>query len=74
MKAQEIFGQWEETIIWSCLQGIMGEVYTNSPADDAAMAILGDFVFFAGKPSEELVRFKPESCNRPFRNCRRATS
>ena len=60
-----IFDSWNETIIWSCLQGVMGEIHTNS-AEDAAMAILGDFAFFAGKPSEELIRLKPESCKQAF--------
>ena len=55
MEPKEIFGQWDETIIWSCLQGVMGEIYTNS-TKDAAMAILGDFAFFAGKPDEQLVK------------------
>lgn len=59
---REVFTDWEETLIWSCLQGIMGEVYAND-AEDAAMAILGDFVFYAGKPREEVVRFKPETCH-----------
>jgi len=61
----KIFGNWNETIIWSCLQGIMGEVHTNLPKD-AAMAILGDFAFFSGNPDEELIRFKPESCKQDF--------
>lgn len=39
----------------------MGEVHTNS-SEDSAMALLGDFAFYAGNPSEELVRYKPESC------------
>ncbi len=60
-----VFNSWEETIIWSCLQGIMGDVYTND-AEDAAMAILGDLAFCAGNPSEELVRFKPEKCKQDF--------
>jgi len=60
-----LFDNWDETIIWSCLQGIMGEVYTND-AEDAAVAILGDFAFYAGNPSEELIRFKPEYCNQNF--------
>ena len=60
-----IFGTWDETLIWSCLQGIMGEVHTNL-TEDAAMAILGDFVFFAGNPSEELILFKPENCKQDF--------
>lgn len=59
------FGEWDESIIWSCLQGIMGEVYTNAK-NDAAMAMLGDFAFYAGEPSEELIRFKPESCEQDF--------
>ena len=60
-----IFDSWNETIIWSCLQGVMGEIHTNSE-EDAAMAILGDFAFFAGKPSEKLIRLKPESCKQDF--------
>lgn len=61
----KIFGNWNETIIWSCLQGIMGEIHTNL-SEDAAMATLGDFAFFSGNPDEELIRFKPESCKQDF--------
>lgn len=61
----EMFRNWNETLIWSCLQGIMGEVHTN-PAEDGAMAMLGDFAFFAGNPDKELVRFKPEGCQQDF--------
>lgn len=66
MKPEQLFENWDETLIWSCLQGIMGEVYTNEPTNNAAMAILGDFAFFAGEPCEELVRFKPDSCKQDF--------
>lgn len=62
---KDIFGNWDETIIWSCLQGVMGEIYTNT-AEDAAMAILGDFAFYAGNPDREFVGFKPESCRQDF--------
>ncbi len=58
-----LFGKWEETLIWSCLQGIMGKIYAddlNNPT--AAMAIIGDFTFFAGKPNIELVSYKPDWC------------
>ena len=65
-KIEELFRNWDETIIWSCLDGIMGEIYTNSPKDDAAMAILGDFAFYIGNPSEDLLKFKPESCKQDF--------
>lgn len=27
---ESIFGDWDETIIWSCVQGIMGEVFVDS--------------------------------------------
>lgn len=62
---KELFQDWNETIIWSCLQGVMGDVRTNSD-EDAAMAILGDFAFFAGKPSEEMVMFMTEDCEKEF--------
>ena len=62
-----LFCEWEETLIWSCLQGIMGKLYAddlNNPS--TAMAILGDFTFFAGKPSVELISYKPDWCNQNF--------
>lgn len=65
--AAGLFDGWEETIIWSCVQGIMGEIYgdkTENPG--SAMAVLGDFVFFAGKPDRELVLFRPKGCLREF--------
>lgn len=61
----KLFKNWNETIIWSCLQGVMGEIHTNS-TEDAAMALLGDFAFFAGNSSKELIRLKPESCKQDF--------
>lgn len=65
--AEALFEGWQETIIWSCLQNIMGKIYTNA-ADrpDSAMALLGDFCFFAGEPDRELVLYKPESCRQDF--------
>lgn len=65
MSAKEIFKNCNDTLVWSCLQGIMGEIHTNQ-SGDAAMAILGDFAFYTGKPNEELVMFKPESCKQDF--------
>lgn len=41
-------------MVWSCMQGIMEELHI-SLSEDAAMAVLGDFVFFAGNPDEELI-------------------
>lgn len=65
--AQALFGDWKETIIWSCLQKIMGHVYGDSAKNPkSVMAILGDFCFFAGEPKRELVQFKPISCVQDF--------
>lgn len=55
-KAASLFGDWQETLIWSCLQGIMGKIYAD-PLENpvSAMAVLGDFCFPAGKPDRELI-------------------
>ena len=41
-------------MIRSCLQGVMGKVYTVSDRTSAA-AVLGDFCFFSGKPDKKLI-------------------
>lgn len=57
-KAAWIFQEWQETMIWSCLQKVMGKIYTDSLEKPmSAMALLGDFCFFAGKPDVELVQY-----------------
>lgn len=66
-KVASLFGNWEETLIWSCLQGMMGKIYADDLDDPAAaMAIIGDFAFFAGKPGIELVSYKPAWCAQSF--------
>lgn len=106
---RQLFAGWQETMIWSCLQGVMGHLYvhmsdnpdlegnsdlagssntsdnpntadssnmadgsdtTDNPNSahnpQSAMAILGDFCFFAGKPDEKLVAYKPAWCRQNF--------
>lgn len=54
-QAAPLFGDWPETILWSCLQGVMGAVYADDPAaPHSAAAILGDFCFLAGTPMPQL--------------------
>lgn len=66
-KAEALFGNWQESLIWSCLQKVMGKIYVdNLEKPESAMAILGDFCFLAGKPSGELAAFKPEGCQQRF--------
>ena len=44
-----LFGDTQETMVWSCLQGRMGEVLADGEEQPAcALALLGDFGFFGG--------------------------
>ncbi len=66
-KAEALFTGWQETLIWSCLENIMGDIYVDSPEKPlSAMAVNGDFYFYAGQPKEELVMYKPEDCKKDF--------
>lgn len=58
-KAELLVADWQETMIWSCLQGIMGQVYVDSEENPtSAQFVIADFCFFAGIPNEEIVRNK----------------
>ena len=52
---------WEESLIWSCMQGVMGTVWVdNVETPSAALLLIADFCFLAGKPNEELALYRPE--------------
>lgn len=60
-EAAPLFGAWEETMITSCLQQVMGRILAPVPDHPrSVMALLGDFAFFAGEPDRELILRKPE--------------
>ncbi|MDO4507167.1 MAG: GNAT family N-acetyltransferase [Spirochaetales bacterium] len=60
-KVRSLFEGWNETLIYSCLQQVMGKVFvTDVENPESAAAFVGCFEFFAGVPDEELVRNKPE--------------
>ena len=64
-----LFAGWDETMIWSCLSGQMGQIYIPSDQQEepsSAMALLGDFAFFAGEPCPELAAFWPEEKKNKF--------
>ena len=64
---KHILEGWQETLIWSCLQNVMGHLYADAVEDTTSvMALLGDFCFLAGKPNKELVMYKPEWCKQEF--------
>lgn len=50
-----LFDGWEETLIWSCLQGCMGyAIADNDEKPSAALIAVGDFCFLAGTPNPKL--------------------
>lgn len=65
--AAGLFEGWEETLIWSCLQGVMGCIYGDAAVNpESAMALLGDFCFLAGRPKRELLLYRPEDREQDF--------
>lgn len=66
-KMERTLKKWNETLIWSCLQGVMGTAWSTSEIDfKSAQFLIGDFCFFAGEPNEELVKNKPYEFNSDF--------
>lgn len=60
-KVKHIFEGWNETLIYSCLQRVMGKIYvTDIENPKAAFAYVGCFGFYAGEPDKELVLNKPD--------------
>lgn len=60
-KAEPIFAGWEETLIYSCVQQVMGKIFvTDLEHPRSACAFVGCFAFYAGEVNEELVRNKPD--------------
>lgn len=60
-KVEALFAGWEETLIYSCLQNVMGKIYVTDPEYPlSAMAFVGCFAFLAGEPDRELLLGKPD--------------
>ena len=54
-KIAPFFSEWQEAMIWSCLQGCMGyAIADNNENPSAAQIVNGDICFFAGAPNESL--------------------
>ena len=60
-KVESLFAGWEITLIYSCIQKVMGKVFvTDTENPKSAMAFVGVFAFVAGEPDRELVINKPD--------------
>ena len=54
----KFFYDRDETLIFSALSGIMGEVFVTEKASPRSAAVLiGDFCFFSGQCSPDFIRF-----------------
>lgn len=52
-KAAALFQGWPETMVWSCLQGCMGQVLVEGGEEPAsAAALIGDFCLFRRPPGQ----------------------
>ena len=66
-KVSAIFDGWDETLIWSCLQGIMGKIYADDDDEpQSAAAVLGDFMFLGGTPNKEFTALLLEQNGQDF--------
>lgn len=60
-KVIPLFDGWEETLIDSCIQQIMGKLLVMDPDHPRSVcAQVGCFAFYAGEPNGELLRKKPK--------------
>lgn len=65
---EQFFGNTQKTMVRSCCEKIMGKVYgKEGEKPDSAMAVLGDFTFFAGKPDEVLTAYWPKESREAYR-------
>lgn len=55
-KIAPLFEGWQETLIWSALEGGMGSIWTVCPNPKAALCENADFLFLAGSAKEEETR------------------
>ena len=55
-RASALFAGWQDSVVWSALQGVMGKIYVDSlEKPESGVAMLGDFCFLSGKPDSEII-------------------
>ncbi len=59
--AASLFEGWQETLIWSALEGAMGCIWAVSEQPEAALCQTGDFLFLAGRAEETQTRLLLET-------------
>lgn len=55
-RASALFAGWQDSVVWSALQGVMGKIYVDSLEKlESGAVMLGDFCFLSGKPESEVI-------------------
>ena len=55
-KIAPFFSEWDEALLWSCLQGCMGyAIADDNENPTSAQIVTGDLCFFAGTPNDYLI-------------------
>ena len=66
-KVATLFKDWQDTLIWSCMQKVMGEIYVDQlESPKSAMAQVCDFSFLTGEVNKALISYKPEGYKSDF--------
>ena len=55
-RASALFAGWQDSVVWSAVQGVMGKIYVDSlEKPESGAVMLGDFCFLSGKPNSEVI-------------------
>ena len=55
-RASALFAGWQDSVIWSAVQGVMGKIYVDSlKKPESGAVMLGDFCFLSGRPKSEVI-------------------
>ena len=55
-RATALFAGWQDSVVWSALQGVMGKIYVDSlEKPESGVVMLGDCCFLRGKPKSGIM-------------------
>ena len=55
-RVSALFAGWQDSIVWSAVQGVMGKIYVDSlKKPESGAVMLGDFCFLSGRPKSEVI-------------------
>ena len=64
-RATALFAGWQDSVVWSALQGVMGKIYVDSlEKPESGVVMLGDFCFLSGNQNQRSFRSFDKQCIR----------